>query len=84
MNVVDSSGWLEYFADAENAAFFESAIEDVNHLVVPSINLYAEVPGATLGQLVAFMGFRGRFGGECVATNILDIILRIRHNIWHS
>ncbi len=29
MNVVDSSGWLEYFADAENAAFFESAIEDV-------------------------------------------------------
>ena len=40
MNVVDSSGWLEYFADAENAAFFESAIEDVDHLVVPSINLY--------------------------------------------
>ncbi len=40
MNVVDSSGWLEYFADAENAAFFESAIEDVDYLVVPSINLY--------------------------------------------
>ncbi len=40
MNVVDSSGWLEYFADAENAAFFESAIEDVDRLIVPSINLY--------------------------------------------
>ena len=40
MNVVDSSGWLEYFANAENAAFFESAIEDVDHLIVPSINLY--------------------------------------------
>lgn len=40
MNVVDSSGWLEYFANAENAAFFESAIQDVDHLIVPSINLY--------------------------------------------
>ena len=40
MNVVDSSGWLEYFADAQNAAFFESAIEDVDHLLVSSINLY--------------------------------------------
>lgn len=40
MNIVDSSGWLEYFANAENAAFFESAIQDVDHLIVPSINLY--------------------------------------------
>lgn len=40
MNVVDSSGWLEYFANAENVAFFESAIQDVDHLIVPSINLY--------------------------------------------
>ena len=40
MNLVDSSGWLEYCADAENAAFFESVIEDVDHLLVPSINLY--------------------------------------------
>lgn len=40
MNVVDSSGWLEYFANAENATFFESAIQDVDHLIVPSINLY--------------------------------------------
>ena len=28
MNVVDSSGWLEYFADSENADFFTEAIED--------------------------------------------------------
>jgi hypothetical protein len=27
MNVVDSSGWLEYFADAPNADFFAAAIE---------------------------------------------------------
>lgn len=36
-NVVDSSGWLEYFADTKNAAFFAPAIENTSHLIVPSI-----------------------------------------------
>lgn len=40
MNVVDSSGWLEYFADGPNADFFAPAIEDVAELVVPSITIY--------------------------------------------
>ena len=38
-NVVDSSGWLEYFADAPNAEFFASAVEDPNNLLVPSISI---------------------------------------------
>ena len=40
MNVVDSSGWLEYFADAPNANFFAPAIESVTELLVPSISIY--------------------------------------------
>ena len=40
MNVVDSSGWLEYFADAPNAEFFAPAIEDTSDLIVPSISVY--------------------------------------------
>lgn len=36
-NVVDSSAWLEYFADSAAAAHFASAIETVDQLVVPSI-----------------------------------------------
>lgn len=40
MNVVDSSGWLEYFADGSNADFFALAIESVSELVVPSISSY--------------------------------------------
>lgn len=40
MNVVDSSGWLEYFADAPNADFFAPAIEDISELIVPSISVY--------------------------------------------
>jgi predicted nucleic acid-binding protein len=37
MNVVDSCGWLEYFADAPNADFYAPAIEDVQNLIVPTI-----------------------------------------------
>ena len=40
MNVVDSSGWLEYFADAPNAAFFAPAIEDMAELLIPVISIY--------------------------------------------
>ncbi len=38
-NVVDSSGWLEYFADAKNARFFAPAIESTKNLIVPSISI---------------------------------------------
>lgn len=40
MNLVDSSGWLEYFADGKNAKFFAPAIEETDSLVVSTINLY--------------------------------------------
>ncbi len=40
MNVVDSSAWLEYFADGPNADAFAEAVEAVDHLIVPTICLY--------------------------------------------
>ncbi len=40
MNVVDSSAWLEYFADGVNASFFAGPIEDIEALVVPTISLF--------------------------------------------
>ena len=40
MNVVDSSGWLEYFADGPNADFFAAAIESTSELIVPTLSLY--------------------------------------------
>lgn len=39
MNVVDSSAWLEYFADGPNAKHFAKVVEDPDELVVPSITL---------------------------------------------
>jgi predicted nucleic acid-binding protein len=40
MNLVDSSGWLEYFADGKNADFFAPPIQDIKHLAVSTIHLY--------------------------------------------
>lgn len=40
MNVVDSSGWLAYFADDANAGFFAEPIEATTDLVVPTLSLY--------------------------------------------
>jgi toxin FitB len=40
MNVVDSSGWLEYFADGPNAAAFAKPIEATRSLIVPTLSLF--------------------------------------------
>jgi predicted nucleic acid-binding protein len=40
MNVVDSSAWLEYFADGPNATAFAPAIEAVAELVVPALTVF--------------------------------------------
>mgnify|MGYP001402937797 FL=1 len=37
LNLVDSCGWLEYFADGPNASFYAPPIEMVDRLVVPTI-----------------------------------------------
>ena len=40
MNVVDSSGWLEYFANGPNAGFFSKPIEQTDRLIVPTLSLF--------------------------------------------
>jgi len=39
VNLVDSSGWIEYLADAPGADFFAPALENTEELVVPTICL---------------------------------------------
>ncbi|HEX7566985.1 MAG TPA: type II toxin-antitoxin system VapC family toxin [Anaerolineaceae bacterium] len=63
MNVVDSSGWLEYFADGSNADFFAPAVEDSQQLLVPVICIY-EVFKRVLQQ-------RGLAAAQ---TNIADML----------
>ena len=40
MNVVDSSGWIEYLQDTDRADLFADAIEDRYALLVPTIALF--------------------------------------------
>lgn len=40
MNLVDSSGWIEFFQDGPNASFFSGVIERVDHLLVPTMAIY--------------------------------------------
>lgn len=40
MNIVDTSGWLEYFADSPLAGNYATAIENTDELLVPSIVLH--------------------------------------------
>lgn len=40
MNLVDTSGWIEYFFAEANSVFFTNPIEDTDALLVPVICLY--------------------------------------------
>jgi toxin FitB len=39
VNIVDSSGWIEYLSGGPNAAFFRDPIEDEEALLVPTLSL---------------------------------------------
>lgn len=40
MNIVDTSGWLEYIGDTDRAGLFSETIENISELIVPTIILY--------------------------------------------
>lgn len=48
MHIVDTSGWLEYFADSSQAPHFAAAIEDTEHLLVPTVIVYEVFKKITL------------------------------------
>ncbi|MBN1542548.1 type II toxin-antitoxin system VapC family toxin [candidate division KSB1 bacterium] len=39
MNLLDSSGWLEYFADGPNAKKYSEPLDELEDLIVPTICL---------------------------------------------
>jgi predicted nucleic acid-binding protein len=39
VNVVDSSGWIEYVVDGPNSEFFAEAIESPEELIVPTLSI---------------------------------------------
>ena len=43
LNVVDSSGWLEYLTGSSRSRLFSAAIQDTQNLIVPVISVYEVV-----------------------------------------
>lgn len=39
-NLIDSSGWFEYFINSSNARHFDAVIENVDELIVSPLNIY--------------------------------------------
>lgn len=66
MNVVDSSAWLEYFANGPNAPFFAGPIEDADGLVGPALTIYEVFKRVLQPQdESAALGCRGRHAAGC-------------------
>ena len=40
MNIIDSSGWLEYFSGGPNAEHFLPPLQESSSLVIPTITIY--------------------------------------------
>ena len=40
MNVIDATGWLEYFTDGPNADYYAAAVERVDELIVPVTSIF--------------------------------------------
>jgi len=77
MNVLDSSAWLEYFANGPNAEIFAPVLERFDELVVPTITIY-EVFKRLLQQRdedFSLTTMAKMYKGEIVA---LDRLLAIR------
>ena len=64
--MIDSSCWLEFFADTDRAELFAPAIEVVEHLIVPVITVYEVVKKLT------------RDAGDEVASVALSLMQRGR------
>ena len=85
MNIVDSSGWLAYFADEPSATHFQTPLQDVESLVVPSITIY-EVSKVVLresGENEALQAVAAMQKGSVVALTTRLAIAASRISLQH-
>lgn len=87
MNVVDSSAWLEYFANGPNAGYFAQAIESTAELVVPTITIlevfkrvYQQRGEGPALQAVALMQ-QGQLADLTSAGALAAAVLGIEHRL---
>ncbi|WP_296647379.1 type II toxin-antitoxin system VapC family toxin [Thiobacillus sp. 63-78] len=71
INVVDSCGWLEYFANGSNADFFAPILEATESLIVPSLSVFEVCKRVALlrGEPAAHQAADFMARGEIVGLN---------------
>ena len=87
MNVVDSSGWLAYFADEPNARHFLAPLSDPASLVVPTVTIYEvfkvilRESGENDALLAAMAMQKGTFVDLTVSLAIAASKLSLEHDL---
>jgi len=87
MNIVDTSGWIEYFFGEPNAVYFTPPIENTNELIVPVICLHevfkkvnAAADEARALQAVAQMK-QGTIADVTEDVALSAALISLRHNL---
>jgi predicted nucleic acid-binding protein len=77
MNVVDSSGWLEYFSGGTNTSFFAPVVKEIDTLIVPTVCMYE-----VFKRLLAQRGEEGALQAIGIMSlgNIVDLTREITVN----
>lgn len=85
-NLVDSCGWLEYFADGKNSSFFAPIIENTKKLIVPSICLFEvfKIVYQQRGEDAAFQAIALMHQGKIVNFDDRAALYAARLSIKHS
>ncbi|MCK9363539.1 MAG: type II toxin-antitoxin system VapC family toxin [Syntrophales bacterium] len=86
MNVVDSSGWLAYFADEPNADAFMNPLSNSAVLVVPTVTIYEvfKVILRETGEDDALQAVVAMQKGTVVGLNAQLAIAAAKLSIEHS
>jgi len=91
-NLVDSCGWLEYFADGNNADFFAAALEDTDNLIVPTLcitevfKVLLNEKGESTAQLAILAMGKGKIVTVLLVLNMpaLVVVMRPALNYFHA
>jgi predicted nucleic acid-binding protein len=87
MNVVDSCGWLEYFANGSNANFFAPILEATDSLIVPSLSVFevckrvALLRGEQPARQAADFMARGEIVGLNADTALAAALYSAKHQL---
>lgn len=86
MNVVDSSGWLEYFAGGRNAERYAAPLKDLDSLVVPAVCVYEvfKVLLREAGEEAALQAISAMQRGQLVDLTLERAVSAAEISLEHS